>query len=99
MDKNEDKKKNELEEVNLSKTQEILMKIIEKLDKKPDKVTPIWIVERNFVGLLTILYKFFAFLFPSLAIFSSLASFKETIAISLAAKNAFKKINTANKRT
>ena len=36
MDKNEDKKKNELE-VNLSKTQEILMKIIEKLDKKPDK--------------------------------------------------------------
>ena len=37
MDKNEDKKKNELEEVNLSKTQEILMKIIEKLDKKPDK--------------------------------------------------------------
>ena len=37
MDKNEDKKKNELEEVNLYKTQEILMKIIEKLDKKPDK--------------------------------------------------------------
>ena len=37
MDKNEDKKKKELEEVNLSKTQEILMKIIEKLDKKPDK--------------------------------------------------------------
>ena len=36
MDKNEDKK-NELEEVNLSKTQEILMKIIEKLDKKSDK--------------------------------------------------------------
>ena len=37
MDKNEDKKKNELEEVNLSKTQEILMKNREKLDKKPDK--------------------------------------------------------------
>ena len=37
MDKNEDKKKNELEEVNLSKTQEILMEIIEKLDKKPNK--------------------------------------------------------------
>ena len=37
MDKNEDKKKKELEEVNLSKTQEILMKIIEKLNEKPDK--------------------------------------------------------------
>lgn len=37
MDKNEDKKKNELEEVNLSKTQEILMKIIEKLDKNLTK--------------------------------------------------------------
>lgn len=37
MDKKEDKKKNELEEVNLAKTQEILMEIIEKLDKKPDK--------------------------------------------------------------
>ena len=37
MDKNEDKKKNGLEEVNLSKTQEILMKIIEKLDKNLTK--------------------------------------------------------------
>ena len=37
MDKNENKKKKELEEVNLAKTQEILMEIIEKLDKKPDK--------------------------------------------------------------
>lgn len=37
MDKKEDKKKNESEEVNLAKMQEILMEIIEKLDKKPDK--------------------------------------------------------------
>lgn len=37
MDKKEDKKKKEPEEVNLAKTQEILMEIIEKLDKKPDK--------------------------------------------------------------
>ena len=37
MDKNEDKKKKEPEEINLAKTQEILMEIIEKLDKKPDK--------------------------------------------------------------
>ena len=37
MDKNENKKKKESEEVNLAKTQEILMEIIEKLDKKPDK--------------------------------------------------------------
>lgn len=37
MDKKEDKKKTEPEEVNLKKTQEILMEIIEKLDKKQDK--------------------------------------------------------------
>jgi hypothetical protein len=37
MDKNENKKKKESDEVNLAKTQEILMEIIEKLDKKPDK--------------------------------------------------------------
>lgn len=37
MDKNEDKKKKETEEVNLAKTQKMLMEIIEKLDKKPDK--------------------------------------------------------------
>jgi len=37
MDKNENKKKKKSDEVNLAKTQEILMEIIEKLDKKPDK--------------------------------------------------------------
>lgn len=37
MNKKVDKNKKESEEVNLAKTQEILMKIIEKLDKKPDK--------------------------------------------------------------
>lgn len=37
MNKKEDKNKKESEEINLAKTQEILMEIIEKLDKKPDK--------------------------------------------------------------
>ena len=37
MDQKEFIKNYDFEEVNLSKTQEILMKIIEKLDKKPDK--------------------------------------------------------------
>ena len=37
MNKNENKKKKESEEVNLAKTQEILMEIIEKRYKKPDK--------------------------------------------------------------
>ena len=63
------------------------------LDKNPANVIPIWIVAKNLLGDFNIFSIWIAFLFPSLACFSIFASFKDINAISLAAKNAFKKIN------
>ena len=66
------------------------------LDKNPANVIPICIVDKNLLGVSSIFCICCAFLFPSFACFSILASFKAIYAISLAAKNAFKAINITN---
>ena len=47
------------------------------LDRKPASVIPIWIVDKNLLGLSSIFFIFFAFLFPSFACFAILLSFSE----------------------
>ena len=54
--------------------------------RKPARVMPIWIVERNFVGLFVSFKTSFAFLLPSSAIFSIFVSLREITAISAIAK-------------
>ena len=66
------------------------------LDKNPASVIPICIVAKNLLGVSNIFSICLAFLFPSLAIFSILVSFKEINAISLAAKKAFIPVNIIN---
>ena len=66
--------------------------------KKPAKVTPICIVDRNELELSVSFFICFAFLLPDSAIFSILLSFNEITAISDIAKNALTKIN-ANRIT
>ena len=56
------------------------------LDRNPASVIPICIVAKNLLGSFNIFSICFAFLFPSFACFSILASFKDINAISLAAK-------------
>ena len=62
--------------------------------KKPASVMPIWMVERNWVGVSMMRSIFFARLSPSEARARTFFSFREITAISVAAKNALHKINT-----
>ena len=60
--------------------------------KKPAKVMPIWMVERKRVGSSIILSILAAFLSPSSASARTFFSFMDITAISVAAKNALRKI-------
>ena len=62
--------------------------------KKPASVMPIWMVERNWVGVSMMRSIFFARLSPSEARARTFFSFREITAISVAAKKALHKINT-----
>ena len=64
------------------------------LPRKPDRVMAIWMVDRNAEGVSTIFRSRFARLSPSSSIFFSFVAFRDTTAISVAAKNAFSPIRT-----
>ena len=63
----------------------------------PAKVTPTWMVARNFAGLSISFISRFAFLPPSSAILRIFPSLTEMTAISLAAKKALTAISTISK--
>ena len=67
--------------------------------RKPDRVTPIWMVERKRLEFSVSFTSFWAFLLPSSAIFFSLPSFKVMTAISEAAKKPLTRMSTSSRIT